>query len=126
MPSGRSSGLAGSGSSCWFWECWPCGPRRTGLSLAARHLPQGRSTHQSRQAPSQPLFGFGGPLGVLSDCHSLLEAQLQLARLTGWWPPMLGCPGPWGPWCLCWFPFRLLPLLRLVGVWEAGLGVEEV
>lgn len=55
---------------------------------------------------------------MLSDCHSLLEAQLQLARLTGWWPP--------GPWCLCWFPFRLLPLLRLVGVWEAGLGVEEV
>lgn len=63
---------------------------------------------------------------MLSDCHSLLEAQLQLARLTGWWPPMLGCPGPWGPWCLCWFPFCLLPLLRLVGVWEAGLGVEEV
>ncbi|KAM5207561.1 formyl peptide receptor-related sequence 4-like [Hipposideros larvatus] len=75
---------------------------------------------------NQLVFGFGVPLGVLSAFHSLLKAKLQLARLTGR-PPLLEMPWALGTMLfLCWFPFHLLLLLRLVGMWEAGMDMKEV
>ncbi|XP_066228664.1 probable G-protein coupled receptor 32 [Saccopteryx leptura] len=72
------------------------------------------------------VFGFGVPLGVLGTLHSLLKARLHLAMLTGR-PPLLGVPWASGAMLfLCWFPFHLLLLLRLVGVREARLDMVEV
>lgn len=89
--------------------------------------PAGEPPHcSSNPTLNQLVLGFGVPLGVLSAFHSLLKAKLQLARLTGR-PPLLGMPWASGTMLfLCWFPFHLLLLLRLVGMWEARLDMEEV
>ncbi|KAM4825035.1 C3a anaphylatoxin chemotactic receptor-like [Thomomys bottae] len=74
----------------------------------------------------QLVFGFGVPLGVMAISRSLLGAQLQLARLTGR-PPLLGLR--WATAVMlfvCWLPFHLLLLLKLLGAREAGLDFGEV
>ncbi|XP_042556029.1 formyl peptide receptor 2-like [Dipodomys spectabilis] len=74
----------------------------------------------------QLAFGFGVPLGVMAFSRSLLGAQLQLARLTGR-PPLLGLPWATAAMLfLCWLPFHLLLLLKLLGAREAGLDLGEV
>ncbi|XP_024422110.1 formyl peptide receptor-related sequence 4-like [Desmodus rotundus] len=94
-------------------------------------LPNGTSTGEpshlsSDLALNQLVFGFGVPLGVLRAFHSLLKAKLRLARLTGR-PPLLGLPWASGAMLfLCWFPFHLLLLVRLLGAREARLDTEEV
>ncbi|XP_036130883.1 formyl peptide receptor-related sequence 4-like [Molossus molossus] len=80
----------------------------------------------SNLALNQLVFGFGVPLGVLSALHSLLRAKLYLARLTGR-PPLLGVPWASGSMLfLCWFPFHLLLLVKLVGTRKAPLDMAEV
>lgn len=97
------------------------GPARPENGTSARGLP-----HLSSLELNQLVFSFGVPLGVLGALHSLLRAQLRLAGLTGR-PPLLGLPWASGALLfLCWFPFHLLMLLRLLGVREARLGLAEV
>ncbi|XP_035868751.1 formyl peptide receptor-related sequence 4-like [Phyllostomus discolor] len=99
--------------------------------VAQGELPNGTSSQEPPPlspdlALNQLVFGFGVPLGVLRAFHSLLKAKLCLARLTGR-PPLLGLPWALGTMLfLCWFPFHLLLLVRLLGAREAGLGTEEV
>ncbi|XP_004381906.1 probable G-protein coupled receptor 32 [Trichechus manatus latirostris] len=77
-------------------------------------------------ALNQLVFCFGVLLGVMSAICGLVWAWLQLAKLTGR-PPPLGALWPLGALLfLCWFPFHLLLLLQLLGMWEARLGTGEV
>ncbi|XP_048185332.1 C3a anaphylatoxin chemotactic receptor-like [Perognathus longimembris pacificus] len=74
----------------------------------------------------QLVFGFGVPLGVMAISRSILGAQLQLARLTGR-PLLLGLPWATAAMLLlCWLPFHLLLLLKLLGAREAGIDLGEV
>lgn len=66
---------------------------------------------------NQLVFGFGVPLGVLSAFHSLLKANLQLARLTGG-PRCWGCPGPQGP--CCFYPGSPSTSCFCQGWWRCG------
>lgn len=97
-----------------------------GLAQPENRTSAGELPGLSSLALNQLVFGFGVPLGVLGALHSLLQAQLRLARLTGR-PPLLGLPWASGALLfLCWFPFHLLLLLRLLGAREAQLGLAEV
>lgn len=99
----------------WGSPAWP------GNRTRARELP-----HLSGLALSQLVFGFGVPLGVRGALHSLLQAQLRRAGLKGR-PPLGGLP--WASRALlflCWLPFHLLLLLRLLGVREARPDLAEV
>lgn len=87
---------------------------------------QGQDSRSWAHRLDQLVFGLGVPLGVLGTFHSLLQARLWLARLTGR-PPLLGVPWATGAMLfLCWLPFHLLLLLRLLGVQEATLHLGGV
>lgn len=97
-----------------------------GLARPENRTSAGELPHWSSLALNQLVFGFGVPLGVLGALHSLLQAQRRRARLTGR-PPLLGLPWASGALLfLCWFPFHLLLLLRLLGARGARLGLDEV
>ncbi|VTJ73880.1 Hypothetical predicted protein [Marmota monax] len=117
-------GLGGSALRALRDQASPADPyNRT----PAGQLPsQGQGSRSWGHVLDQLVFGLGVPLGVLSTFHSLLRARLWLARLTGR-PPLLGMP--WATRAmlfLCWFPFHLLLLLRLLGMQEAGLDLGDV